>query len=44
MTIVLGYVPTTEGRAALAAAVEEARLRGARLVVLNTTRDRKSVV
>ncbi len=38
MTIVLGYVPTTEGRAALAAAVEEARLRGARLVVLNTTR------
>ena len=38
MTIVLGYVPTKEGRAALAAAVEEAQLRGARLVVLNTTR------
>ncbi|HLV04109.1 universal stress protein [uncultured Georgenia sp.] len=38
MTIVLGYVPTPEGRAALAAAVEEARLRAERLVVLNTTR------
>lgn len=38
MTIVLGYVPTQEGRAALAAAVEEAQLRQARLVVLNTTR------
>ncbi len=38
MTIVLGYVPTKEGRAALAAAVEEAQLRRSRLVVLNTTR------
>lgn len=38
MTIVLGYVPTKEGRAALAAAVEEAELRATRLVVLNTTR------
>ncbi len=38
MTIVLGYVPTREGRAALTAAIEEALLRGTRLVVLNTTR------
>ncbi|MGC5628090.1 universal stress protein [Georgenia sp. Z1344] len=38
MTIVLGYIPTPAGTAALEAALEEARLRGERLVVLNTTR------
>lgn len=38
MTVVLGYIPTPPGEAALAAALEEARLRGERLVVLNTTR------
>jgi nucleotide-binding universal stress UspA family protein len=35
MTVVVGYVPTPEGRAALNAAVDEARRRGARLLVLN---------
>lgn len=38
MTVVLGYVPTPAGRAALAAAIEEARLRDTSLVVLNTSR------
>lgn len=38
MTIVVGYVPTAEGRAALARGVEEARLRGTRLVVINSNR------
>jgi nucleotide-binding universal stress UspA family protein len=38
MAIVVGYVPTKEGRAALAAASSEARLRGARLVVINSSR------
>lgn len=37
-TIVVGYVPKPEGRAALRRAVEEARLRGARLVVINSAR------
>ncbi|HEX6195436.1 MAG TPA: universal stress protein [Jiangellaceae bacterium] len=37
-TIVVGYVPKPEGRAALHRAVEEARLRGARLVVVNSAR------
>jgi nucleotide-binding universal stress UspA family protein len=36
--VVVGYVPSPEGRAALAKGVEEARFRGARLVVVNTTR------
>jgi len=36
--VVVGYVPSAEGRAALARGVEEARLRAARLVVVNTTR------
>lgn len=35
-TIVLGYVPKPEGEAALARAVAEAQLRGARLIVVNT--------
>jgi nucleotide-binding universal stress UspA family protein len=38
MTVVVGYVPTPEGRAALERAVEEARLRAVRLVVVNSSR------
>ena len=38
MTIVVGYVPKPEGRAALHAAVEQARLRGESLHVLNSTK------
>ena len=37
-TIVVGYVPKPEGKAALKRAVEEARLRGSRLVVVNSHR------
>jgi len=36
--VVVGYIPTPEGRAALARGIIEAKLRGARLVVVNTTR------
>jgi nucleotide-binding universal stress UspA family protein len=38
MTIVVGYVPTPEGDAALAAATSEARLREEPLHVVNTSR------
>lgn len=38
MTIVLGYVPTPQGRAALDAAVGEAKLRGRPLHVVNSSR------
>lgn len=38
MTIVVGYVPKPEGRAALRAALEEADLRGESLYVLNSSR------
>jgi nucleotide-binding universal stress UspA family protein len=38
MPIVVGYVPSPEGRAALKRAVAEARLRGKRLVVVNASR------
>lgn len=38
MTIVSGYVPTAEGRAALDRAIEEAKLRSARLIVINASR------
>lgn len=38
MTIVVGYVPKPEGRAALRTALEEADLRGEPLYVLNTSR------
>lgn len=38
MTVVVGYVPKPEGRAALERAVDEALLRGERLVVLNSSR------
>ena len=37
-TIVVGYVPKPEGRAALSRAAEEARLRNMRLVVVNSHR------
>ena len=35
-TIVVGYIPTPEGSAAVDVAIEEARRSGARLVVINT--------
>ncbi len=38
MTIVVGYVPTPEGEAALTAAISEARLRDEPLHVVNTSR------
>lgn len=38
MTVVAGYVPTAEGRAALRRAVAEAELRGERLLVVNASR------
>jgi nucleotide-binding universal stress UspA family protein len=38
MTIVVGYVPRVEGRAALRRAAEEARLRGTKLIVINSNR------
>ena len=38
MPIVVGYVPTPEGRAALERAIEEARLRRLRLLVVNVSR------
>jgi nucleotide-binding universal stress UspA family protein len=37
-TVVVGYVPKPEGEAALNKAIEEAKLRGARLVVVNSHR------
>lgn len=43
MSIVVGYAPTPEGEAALAAAGEEARRRGARLVVVSSTRGESHV-
>lgn len=36
--VVVGYVPKPEGEAALAKAIEEAKLRGAKLVVVNSHR------
>jgi nucleotide-binding universal stress UspA family protein len=38
MTIVAGYIPNQYGKAALAAGISEARLRGLRLVVVNATK------
>ena len=38
MTIVVGYVPTPEGEAALRAGISEAELRGQPLHVVNTSR------
>ena len=37
-TVVVGYVPKPEGETALAKAIEEARLRDAKLVVVNSHR------
>ena len=37
-TIVVGYIPKPEGQAALRRALEEAQLRSARLVVVNSHR------
>ncbi len=37
-TVVVGYVPKPEGEAALDRAIEEAKLRGARVVVVNSHR------
>ncbi|EGX58280.1 uspa domain-containing protein [Streptomyces zinciresistens K42] len=38
MTILVGYVPSPEGEAALRAGIDEARRRGERLLVVNTSR------
>jgi nucleotide-binding universal stress UspA family protein len=38
MTIVIGYVPSPEGQAALGRGLEEAKLRGGRVVVVNSSR------
>jgi nucleotide-binding universal stress UspA family protein len=38
VAIIVGYVPTPEGAAALDSAIEEARRRGRRLVVVNSSR------
>ena len=38
MTIVVGYIPSPQGEAALEAAIEEARAKGSDLVVLNVAR------
>lgn len=38
MTVLVGLVPSPEGRAALEAAIEEARLRDSRLLVVNSAR------
>ncbi len=40
-TIVVGYVPKPEGRAALRRAAEEAKIRNARLIVINSARGGK---
>ncbi|HTW15149.1 MAG TPA: universal stress protein [Nocardioides sp.] len=37
-TVVVGYVPKPEGEAALSKAIEEAKLRGSKLVVVNSHR------
>jgi nucleotide-binding universal stress UspA family protein len=41
MSIVVGYVPTKEGRAALRRAAEEAQLRRTRLIVIHSERGGK---
>ena len=38
MAIVVGYVPSPEGREALRRGAEEARLRGTKLIVINSNR------
>ena len=39
MTVLVGFVPTAEGEAAFAAALDEARRRGEDLLVLNSPRE-----
>jgi nucleotide-binding universal stress UspA family protein len=43
MVVVVGYVPTPEGRAALRRAAEECRLRNTALVVINSNRGGKDL-
>jgi len=43
MAVVVGYVPTEEGRAALHRAAEECKLRNTRLVVINSNRGGKDL-
>jgi nucleotide-binding universal stress UspA family protein len=43
MPVVVGYVPTPEGRAALRKAADECRLRNTRLVVINSNRGGKDL-
>lgn len=38
MTVLVGYVPSPEGEAALRTGIDEARLRGEKLLVVNTSR------
>jgi nucleotide-binding universal stress UspA family protein len=38
VSVVVGYIPTPEGQAALAHAIDEARKRACRLVVVNSSR------
>jgi len=43
MAVVVGYVPTEEGRAALRRAAKECRLRNTRLIVINSNRGGKEL-
>jgi nucleotide-binding universal stress UspA family protein len=43
MAVVVGYVPTEEGRAALHRAAQECKLRSTRLVVINSNRGGKDL-
>jgi nucleotide-binding universal stress UspA family protein len=43
MAVVVGYVPTDEGRAALHRAAQECKLRNTRLVVINSNRGGKDL-
>jgi nucleotide-binding universal stress UspA family protein len=38
-TVVVGFVPTSEGEAAVAAAIEQARLTGGRVVIVRSYKD-----
>ncbi|GAA6527588.1 universal stress protein [Intrasporangium sp. DVR] len=43
MTIVVGYIPTTQGEAAITAAITEAKAHGDSILVVNMSRDDKLV-
>jgi nucleotide-binding universal stress UspA family protein len=43
MAVVVGYVPTAEGRAAIRQAAQECRLRNTRLIVINSSRGGSSL-